>query len=842
MAPTAAGRTGEPSPTRSALGLTSDEAARRLRRHGPNALPEPPRPGTPRRVAAQLRSPLVGLLGLAAALSLALGELVDAAVILAVVALNALLGVLEERRADSAARALREVLRPTAVVERDGRPAEVDVARLVPGDIVVLDAGDRVPADGRIVEAQELELDESMLTGESLPVTRAAGELLAGTTVSSGLARMEVTATGARTRLGEIVAAAGRTRPVTPLERRLARLAHVLLIAGGGICVVLALIAWAYGMALGDAALVGVALAVAAMPEGLPAVVSITLALGVRGMAREGAIVRRLHAVETLGCTTVICADKTGTLTENRMAVVRVLDAGGAETVRDAGGPVTGAAADVLRAAAVACEASPLAPGRRVGVEPTEAAVLEAAEAAGVTARLRGEGVRIVALEPFDSARRRVSALVEDRGGTRTVYVKGAPEALLGELDDGAVAARLEAAATRWGDEGMRVLLVARGAAPGGPALRRGAALTALGLVGISDPPRPGIGGEIARARGAGVRTVMVTGDHPATAAAIAGQAGIATAAGTTVTGADLEALTDAELAERLRDAAVIARVAPGQKLRIVEALRADGEIVAMTGDGINDVPALRAADIGIAMGGRGSDAATEAADMVLTDDRYGTIVLAIGRGRMIYDNIVRTVHFLLAANLGEVATFALVLPLGLGSPLTVPQILLMNLLTDALPAIALSTDPPERAVMRRPPRPAAEGLLGPVRERLVTAGLATGACGCAAFAIGRASGTADGQTMAFVTLVAAQLAYVFSVRGSDWPWRAGRNVALWAAVAASAAVVAALLAVPGLRSVFDIAPLSAGQVVLALALAALPALLAEALKAARRRRTAGGR
>ena len=461
MAPTAAGRTGEPSPTGSALGLTSDEAARRLRRHGPNALPEPPRPGTPRRVAAQLRSPLVGLLGLAAALSLALGELIDAAVILAVVALNALLGVLEERRADSAARALREVLRPTAVVQRDGRPAEVDVADLVPGDVVVLDAGDRVPADGRIVEAQELELDESMLTGESLPVTRAAGELLAGTTVSGGLARMEVTATGATTRLGEIVAAAGRTRPITPLERRLARLAHVLLIAGGGICVVLALIAWAYGMAPGDAALVGVALAVAAMPEGLPAVVSITLALGVRGMAREGAIVRRLHAVETLGCTTVICADKTGTLTENRMAVVRVLDAGGAETVRDAGGPVTGAAADVLRAAAVACEASPLAPGRRVGVEPTEAAVLEAAEAAGVTARLRGEGVRIVALEPFDSARRRVSALVEDLGGTRTVYVKGAPEALLGELDDGAVAARLEAAATRWGTRACAVLLVA---------------------------------------------------------------------------------------------------------------------------------------------------------------------------------------------------------------------------------------------------------------------------------------------------------------------------------------------------------------------------------------------
>lgn len=812
-----------------ATGLSGAEAGERLRHYGANALPEAHRPSAGRRLARQFRSPLVGLLALAAALSLALGELLDAAVILAIVVLNALLGFSEEQRAESAARALREVLRPRAVVDRDGRQTEVDVADIVPGDVVVLDAGDRVPADGRVVEARGLELDESMLTGESLPVSRTTGELLAGTTVSRGLARMVVTATGVHTELGAIVAAAGRARPATPLERRLGRLAQLLLIAGGVLCLALAVVALVYGTPPAEAALVGVALAVAAMPEGLPAVVSITLALGVRGMARHGAIVRRLHAVETLGSTTIICADKTGTLTENRMAVVRVLDRDGAETSLDGGERVPREVADVLLAAALACEASPLVVGREAGVEPTERAILEAAATCGARERLRHEGARLVHLEPFDNELRRVSAVVEHGDGTRARYVKGAPEPLFPLLDDAEAAARLADIVTRWGAQGMRVLLVARGDGAGG-------ALTALGLVGISDPPRDGVADDIARARDAGVRTVMVTGDHPATAMAIARRIGIATVDGAALTGLEIDALSDHELSVRLGEASVIARVRPEQKLRIVEALRSNGEVVAMTGDGINDVPALRVADIGVAMGRRGSDAASEAADMVLTDDDYGTIVRAIERGRTIYDNVVRAVHFLLAANLGEVVVFVLALPLGLGAPLSVLQILLMNLLTDGLPAIALSTDPPERGIMSRPPRPMTEDLLGPVRERLFVAGLATGGCGFAAFVVGRSSGQADGQTMAFVTLVAAQLAYVFSTRGTGWPWRAGRNVALTSAVAVSAVVVIAILVLPGLRDAFDVAPLSGAQLAAAVALAAVPTVAAEIVKARRRR------
>jgi calcium-translocating P-type ATPase len=810
-----------------AVGLTSAEAHALLIRHGPNALPEPARPSRARRLGAQLRSPMVGLLGLAAALSIALGDALDAGVILVVVVMNALLGYIQEARADRAAVSLRELLRPRAVVERDGAPREIDARDLVQGDVVVLDAGDRVPADGRIDHARSFELDESMLTGESLPVARERGELLAGTTVTRGVARMVVTATGPRTQLAQIAAAATRPRQATPLEERLGRLAGTLLRAGAGVCLLFGMVAWAEGTAPGDAALIGIALAVAAIPEGLPAIVSITLALGVRAMARRGAIVRRLHAVETLGSATVICADKTGTLTQNRMTVTRILDRDGCETsVADCVHP-SEAARDALLAAAIACETPLNQPATATTTEPTEAAVLEAAAAWG----LDRAAVRVVCLEPFDAERRRVSALVEDDRGARAVYVKGASDGLTQSLDDVGQAAQLDATAARWASEGVRVLLVARG--------QESRPLEALGLLGLSDPPREGVAADVSVAHAAGVRTVMVTGDHAATGLAVARRLGIADCEDRPLIGADIDALSDAELAPRARDVKVVARVLPHHKLRLVEALRADGEVVAMTGDGVNDAPALRAADIGIAMGLRGSDAAKEAADMVLADDQFRTIVHAIERGRAIYENVARAVHFLLSANAGEVATFGLALAAGVGPPLTVLPLLLMNLLTDALPAVALAADRPAPDVMRRSPRPRAESLLAPIRGRVIAAGLTAGAAGFTSYLVGHAQNSETGRTMAFATLVFAQLAYVYSVRGVTPAWRAGRNPWLNLAVASSALVATVILAVPALARAFDLTAISAGETGLALALAFLPLAVGEIAKAISRRRTA---
>jgi P-type Ca2+ transporter type 2C len=810
------------APETTPRGLTSSEAHELLVRLGPNALPAPPAPSKARRLGAQLQSPMVALLALAAALSLALGDVLDASVILVVVVFNALLGYVQETRADRAAAALGELLQPSALAQRDGELREVDARDLVPGDMVMLNAGARVPADGLIDRAHSLELDESMLTGESLPVARDEGEVLAGTTVTRGVTSMIVTATGPRTQLGRIAEAASRPRQATPLEERLARLARTLMRAGTAVCVLFGIVTWAEGTPPGDAALIGIALAVAAVPEGLPATVSITLALGVRAMARHGAIVRRLHAVETLGSATVICADKTGTLTQNRMTITRICDRDGQELILADCAQPSEAAQELLLAAAIACE-TPLHQTAATS-EPTEAAILKAAAAWG----LDRAAAHVVHLEPFDAERRRVSVVVQDHRGARAVYVKGAPDALAPLLEDAATAQTLETTAARWGAEAVRVLLVAR-ADDGQP-------LQALGLLGLTDPPRDGVAADVATARSAGLRTIMVTGDHAATGIAIARGLGIAGEETEPLTGKDIDALSDAELARRARDVEVVARVQPHHKLRLVEALRADGEVVAMTGDGVNDAPALRAADIGVAMGQRGSDAAREAADMVLADDQFHTIVRAIEHGRAIYENVVRCVHFLLSANTGEVATFGFALAAGLGAPLTVLPLLLMNLLTDALPAVALSADRPAADVMRGSPRMRDESLLARIRTRLLAAGVAAGAAGFASYLVGHAHSAETGRTMAFATLVFAQLAYVFSVRGDAPAWRARRNPWLNRAVAASALVAVCVLAVPALARTFDLTTIATGNLAVALGLAIVPLAVGETVKAVARR------
>ena len=816
-------------------GLSKDEAARRLTSGGPNELPREPAPSRLVLLARQFVNSMVLLLVGAAVISLAIGELLDAAVILAIVLANAVFGAIQEGRADKAAAAVRALLAPTAHLLRDGGMSERPAAEVVVGDVVALSAGDRVPADGRVVEDTLLQVDESALTGESLATSKRAAppdradaplaerrtSVLAGTTVTRGVGRFVVTATGAATEMGRIAGAAGRARARTPLQARLDRLSQMLIPIAAGICATLALITYLQGDTLAHSVLVGVSLAVAALPEGLPAVVTITLALSMRQMAEHGAIVRRLAAVETLGSTTVICSDKTGTLTENRLAVQRLWVA---PNVRDA---------ELLEAAVLASRAP-------VQADPLELAIIARAEEQGIGREGALAGRRIVGERPFDSERKRMSVVVAEAAGSSSALVKGAPDVLTGLLADPDAAREIERVVAGWAEHGLRVLLVARREELDGEEDPE-RELEPLGLIGLADTPRVSARASVAEARDAGVRTIMITGDHPRTAASVAAATGVATGEGRpeVVTGPELDALSPEALRDTVRRVDVFARVIPEHKVRIVEALKSDGQIAAMTGDGVNDVPALKAAHIGVAMGRRGTDAASEAADMVLTDDDYSTIVRAIRQGRAIHENIVRFAHFLFAGNAGEVLAFALAVVLGLGAPLTVLQILLVNLLLDGLPAAALGVDPPEKTVMARPPRAPDEGLLDGVRVRLLVGGAAIGAAIFASFLIGAETSHVAGQTMAFTTLVLGRLLFVFTVRGEAPFWRAGANPRLFGAVALSAAIALLVLVVSALSERFGTVALTGGQWAAALTLAFIPLIVPELWKLRQRGRFA---
>ena len=821
-------------------GLTTSEAERRLHREGPNRVPEAAPPSRLELVGRQLANPMVALLGLAAAVSVAIGEWLDAAIIVAIALANTALGYFQEGRAEGASRRLRKLMAPMATVLRDGQVRRVSAEALVRGDRVRLRGGDRVPADLSLTSGDGIEVDESAVTGESLPVSKPPGSTLyAGAIVTRGAGDAVVTATGSRTEIGRAVMSALRIPPTpTPLQRRLQRFAGFLLRAAVLICLALAGLAWAQGESLTDSILIGVSLAVAAVPEGLPAVLTIALALGVQRMAERGAIAKRLEAVETLGSATVICADKTGTITENRMSLARLyLCALGAEVApQDSVGAE--AIDELLTASLLASdELVRVSDGSAdPSVEPVEAAIASAAASHGIDAGRLLDEREVVGMRPFDSERKRMSVTIESADG-RILFAKGAPEKMLERLVDDVDRSDLVARSERWAEQGMRVLIVAKRELPAG--VEDDTELTPLGILGIHDPARAGVARSVAEAREAGVRTVMITGDHPGTALAIARETRVVEDEHASVlTGAELDELSDDELVARSSEVGVYARVVPRHKVRIVDALRRRGEVVAMTGDGVNDVPALEAADIGVAMGERGTDAARAAADLVLTDDDYSTIVEAIRRGRSIYENVLRFVHFLLAANAGEVMVFALAIALGLDAPLTVVQILVVNLLTDGLPAVALAVDPPERDAMQRPPRPPTQGILDPIRGRLLVGGIATGLAAFVSFLIGESESHAIGQTMAFATLVFAQLTHVFAVRGTDWFFRAGRNTALIGAVLLSAAVQAVILAVPAVAERFDVVALSPVQVAWALALATVPFLAVELFKAIMRARS----
>ena len=799
-------------------GLSEDEAEARLVRFGPNRLARARQPAFATIALRQFADPLVGLLIAAALVSGLIGERVEAAAIAAIVLLNALLGFVQEARAEGAVLALREVLEQHASVIRAGREREVGVEQLVPGDVVVLREGERVPADGRLVVTAGLAVDESTLTGESVPVDKAIepvpedtllaerlSMVFAGSAVTRGRGRVIVTATGSATELGEIAGLAEQARPpATPLQRRVGALTRLMV--GFGVVVTLALggAMLARGSSLEEAFLVGVSVAVAAVPEGLAATVTIALALGAREMAARGAIVRRLTAVETLGSATVIASDKTGTLTENRLRVADVWPARGRDE------------RELLTAAVLAST------GRLLGEEgelrpagdPVDAALALAAHERGLTRPVLLQGRRLVRELPFDPLRKRMTLVYEEEDGPR-VYVKGAPEIILErsavEADE---VASIEAVAEGWASEGLKVLAVAERQLPD-TSLDEDALehqLRLVGLVALHDPLRETAHAAVGEARSAGLRVEMVTGDHPLTARAIGRLLG-------------------------LPEEAIHARVTPAEKLRLVESMQAEGEVVAVTGDGVNDAPALRRADVGVAMGRGGTEAAREAADLVLTDDDFATIVAAIREGRAIADNIRKFVAFLLSANLGEVALFAVAITAGLGVPMTVVQVLLVNILTDGLPAVALTRDPAAPDTMHRSPE--RSDRLFPPRAwgALAAIGVLVGLAALAAFLLGRSDGEDEARTMAFATVAFAELALVFALRSPvRAAWEAPRNRYLLGSVVLSGAIVLVAVYLPALNEPLGTVPLGVSALGLVALLALMPFVCVEAGKMVFRR------
>jgi calcium-translocating P-type ATPase len=814
-------------------GLTSEEAARRLAEHGPNQLPEPQARRPLLRFLAHFHNILIYVLLGAAAITGAMRHWIDTAVILAVVVANAVIGFVQEGKAEAAMAAIRGMLAPKAAVLRDGRRVSVDGKDLVPGDVVLLEAGDKTPADLRLIEARGLAAQEAILTGESVPVEKGVepvasdaplgdrrSMLWSGTLVTQGAARGLVVATGRATEIGRIGGLiAGVEQLTTPLVVQIdhfARWLSFLILAASAL-----LLVYGYFLRHQDfselfMAVVGVA--VAAIPEGLPAVMTITLAIGVQAMARRNAIVRRLPAIEAIGSVSVICTDKTGTLTRNEMVVAHAETPDGAFQIGGEGYAPEGAitpAGDLSRLARAAalCNDAALRDkdgGWIIEGDPMEGALLAFAGKSG------GEhaGRRLDAI-PFDSRHRFMAVLTEGAAG-RMIHVKGAPERVLrmcGALDQHRWRERAEALARR----GLRVLALAERATTGDgidkAAFEGG--LSFLGLVGLIDPPRPEAVAAVAECRAAGIGVKMITGDHAGTAAAIAGQIGLANPH-RVLTGADLDKLDDAQLRLEVADVDVFARTSPEHKLRLVAALQANGLSVAMTGDGVNDAPALKRADAGIAMGMKGSEAAKEAADLVLADDNFASIAAAVREGRTVYDNLKKVISWTLPTNAGEATTVVLALLMGLALPVTAVQILWINLITGITLGIALAFEPTEAGAMARPPRRRdAPILTGEIVWHVVLVGVLFLAAvfGVFSYAIDRGYSQPLAQTMAMNTLVVLEIFHLFFIRnihGTSLTWSAVRGTtAVWTVVVAITAAQFAVTYLPPLQAILGTEPVA---------------------------------
>ena len=818
----------------------------------------------------QFRDFMIMVLIAAAVVSGLIGEMLDTIIILAIVLLNAVMGFAQEYRAQKAMEALKRMAAPSASVLRGGAPAAVPAASLVPGDLVLLEAGSVIPADLRLTDCASLKTEEAALTGESLSVEKHALPIpedglplgdrrnmaFSGTSVSYGRGRGVVTATGMATELGKIAGMLQDEQEVqTPLQKRLTAFGRKLAWGILGICAIV----FTAGLARGEAPalmfLTAISLAVAAIPEALPAVMSIALALGAAKMVKQNALVRKLLAVETLGSITHICSDKTGTLTQNKMTAQETcLDGKPLKT----GDPVP-AGLQPLRA--VLLKAGALNNDSRRGPDgwlgdPTETALCALAEGAGLAkADLDAAHTRLAEL-PFDSERKMMTTLHSgalDEGGRAFFSVtKGAAENLLDNsssfLAPGADAAGLRAAAEEMAARGLRVLGLAYrswDALPGKGEPGTEKDLVFIGLIGIEDPPRPEAAAAVAECGEAGIIPVMITGDHPVTARNIAERLGIVApgAADAMLTGRELDALDDVEFARRVEAVRVYARVAPEQKLRIVKMLQTNGHFAAMTGDGVNDAPALKRADIGVAMGITGTDVSKEAAHMILLDDNFATIVKAVREGRRIYDNIRRFIRYILACNSGEIWTIFLAPFLGLPIPLLPIQILWINLITDGLPGLALASEPAEPDIMRRPPRRPGESIFsGGLGAHVLWVGLLIGAVCLAAQYWGIKTGRGHWQTIVFTVLCLSQLGQALAIRSERRTlWELGllSNRPLLAAVCFTAGLQGLVIYTPWLNRLFRTSPLSAAELGLALALSAAVFLAVEAEKLVRRRLTA---
>ncbi len=830
-------------------GLEPGEARERQKRHGANVIQGRVRRGPWTLVREQFTDVMILVLIAAAVLAGFIGEPQDSVAIAAIVILNAVLGFAQAYRAERALLALKSLAAPTATVRRAGQIATVPAADLVPGDVILLEAGNIVPADVRIAESQGLTIDESVLTGESQPVGKTADALPAddlplgdrrnlaykGTTVTYGRGLGLVVATGGDTELGRIAALLRESDSArTPLQKRLDLMGRRLALAAVGICAIVFAVGILRGEPAGLMLLTAISLAVAAVPEALPAVVTVALAIGARRMIRRQALIRHLPAVETLGSVTYICADKTGTITENRMrAAAFWVDGVLIDDARPGEPPEN---APFWQALALCNDAHRDETGAWRG-DPTEVALVEAAERAGFDCDDLARSLPRVDEVPFSSERGLMTTVHRGREGVIS-FSKGAPEQVLDRCDWTLTRGRripwarasAVAQADRLAAKGQRVLAIACRRWPDAPDPRPASAeleqdLTFLGLVGLADPPRQEAAGAVALCRQAGITPIMITGDHPSTAAAIARQVGILGEGDRILTGLELQQLEPEPLAKAVGETRLYARVAPEQKIAIVEALQARREFVAMTGDGVNDAPAIKRADIGIAMGRSGTDVAREAADMVLLDDNFATIVSAVREGRRIFDNIRKFVRYVLTGNAAEIWTLLLAPLIGLPTPLLPIQILWINLVTDGLPGLALALEPEEPSVMRRRPRPPDETVFAHgLWQHILWVGLLMAGVTLAAGAVGYRSGSSHWQSMVFTVLTLSQLLLALAVRSereSLFRQGLGSNPVLFAVVLGTAGVHLLTLYVPALNDVFATTALTAGELLLCFALAA---------------------
>jgi Ca2+-transporting ATPase len=887
-------------------GLSSEEARSRLQEFGPNQLAEAPPTTFWQMLWEQFNNFVVILLIVAALVSALLGDFIEAGAIMAIVILNATLGVVQERSAEQALAALQRLAAPEADVIRDGSRQIVPATQLVPGDVVILEAGNYIPADIRLLEAINLRVEEAALTGESVPVAKDASANLEkdiplgdrkntafmGTLVNYGRGRGVVVNTGMRTQIGMIaqMLQVVQQEP-TPLQRRLDQLGKTLGWAALAVCGLVFVVGWLRGFNPLQMFLIAVSLAIAAVPEGLPAVVTISLALGMREMIKRHALIRRLSSVETLGSATVICSDKTGTLTQNVMTITRMwVDGTFVEVTGSGYDPngeflIGGKPVNLIDYPAMLTNlwvttlnnnaqlevsgASDMRQTYRTVGDPTEGALIVAAAKAGATSANLNEAYPRIQEVPFDSIRKRMVTIHriqepaaedispfydQEKRQWYAVTVKGAPDIVLGlcshyqRLDDYTAVLddeqrqRIQAANDAMTQDALRVLGTAYRITPEPPdisdleALERD--LVFVGLVGMIDPPRPEAIPALMTARAAGIRTVMITGDYPKTAKAIAESIGLLEAGHRVLTGADLDAMEDEVLRQEAARTDVFARVSPEHKLRIVEALRANGQVVAMTGDGVNDAPSIKRADIGVAMGITGTDVAKESADMILTDDNYASIVAAVEQGRVIYSNIRKFVYYLLSCNLAEIAIIFLGTLFTRGSPLTAIQLLWLNLISDGAPALALGTEKGDPDIMSRPPRPPSE----PIINRFMQIGMSVQFIAITIVVLGayliglrvHPEQPEFAETMAFVTLSLSELPLAYAARSERYPLIkigifSNRNMNL--AVLSSFLLLIAVIYVPFLQPIFNTVALGWSQWELVIPLILIPAIAAEVTK-----------